>query len=91
MSECHNSVHLEEKTKMPKTPAVWKHFKLSEDTTQAVCQICNLKTGLPQQHIVGVKKNELLLSAMLISNFAHDKNMRLICLENTCEYGSHKK
>ncbi len=44
-SERHDSVHLEEKTKMPKTLAVWEqeHFKLSEDTTKAVCQICDLK------------------------------------------------
>ncbi len=35
MSECHDSVHLEEKTKMPKTSAVREHFKLSEDKTKA--------------------------------------------------------
>ncbi len=26
-----------------KTSAVWEHFKLSEDKTKAVCQICDLK------------------------------------------------
>ncbi len=41
--ERHDSVHLEEKTKMPKTSAVWEHFKLSEDKTKTVCQICDLK------------------------------------------------
>ncbi len=30
----HDSVGLEEKTKMQKTSAVWDHFKLSEDKTQ---------------------------------------------------------
>ncbi len=35
MSECHDSVHLEEKTEMPKTSAVREHFKLSEDKTKA--------------------------------------------------------
>ncbi len=43
MRERHDSVHLEVKTKMPKTSAVWEHFKLSEDKTKAVCQICDLK------------------------------------------------
>ncbi len=43
MSERHDSVHLEEKIKMSKTSAAWEHFKLSEDKTKAVCQICNLK------------------------------------------------
>ena len=37
------------------------------------------------------KKNELLLSTTLISNFTHDKNVQLICLKYTCEYSSHKK
>ncbi len=41
--EHHDSVHLEEKTKMAKTSAVWAHFKLSEDKIKAVCQICDLK------------------------------------------------
>ncbi len=43
MSDHHDSVNLEEKTKMPKTSAVWEHFKLSDDKTKAVCQICELK------------------------------------------------
>ncbi len=43
MSEHHDYFLLEEKTKMPKTSAVWEHFKLSEDKTKAVCQICDLK------------------------------------------------
>ncbi len=43
MSERHDSVHLEEKIQMSKTSAVCEHFKLSEDKTKAVCQICNLK------------------------------------------------
>ncbi len=100
--ERHDSVNLE-KTKMPKTSAVWEHFKLSEDTTKAVCQICDLKlayhnsTSSLKNHLSSIsstsivycwckKKNQLLLSAMLISNFTHDKNVHLICLENTCEY-----
>ncbi len=41
--ERHDSVHLEEKTQLPKTSAVWEHFKSSEDKIKAVCQICDLK------------------------------------------------
>ncbi len=40
-SERHDSVHLEEKTKMPKTSAVWDNFEMSEDKTKAVRQICD--------------------------------------------------
>ncbi len=40
-------------------------------------------------YIVGVKKQAAFIR-MLISNFTHDKNVHLICLENTCAYGSHK-
>ncbi len=81
---------------MPKTSAVWEHFKLSEDKTQAVCQVSDLKlayrnstTSMKNRESVSstpilLYKKELFLSAMLISNFTHGKNMHLICLENTC-------
>ncbi len=41
-------------------------------------------TPIIVSYTVGVK-NKILLSAMLISNFTHDKNVHLISLEATCE------
>ncbi len=58
MSERHDSVHLEEKIQMSKTSAAWEHFKLSEDKTKAVCQICNLKLAC-HNCTSSLKKNHL--------------------------------
>ncbi len=97
--ECHDSVHLEEKTKMPKTSAVWDHFKLSEDKTKAVCQICDLKlayhnsTSSLKNHLSSVSCMPIVYCWCKKTScfyFTHDKTVHLICLKNTCEYGSHK-
>ncbi len=61
MSERHDSVHLEEKTKMPKTSAVWEHFKLSEDKTKGSVPNMRFETGLPQQYIKLEKSPEFCM------------------------------
>ncbi len=70
MSERHDSVHLEEKIKMSKTSAAWEHFKLSEDKTKAVCQICKLKLACHKCTSSLKKSPEFYLNVWLVSCLA---------------------